>query len=137
MTYRRILATIQGDLARSTTLGLFHAGGTTPLAMLNVADRFMTRLLGYLRFRTAPTNHAMLFPRCRAVHTLGMAFTLDVFWLDSTGRVIAVTKALEPWRIARCPEAAMALEMPASSPASKIIRLHHEMEFRTCANSSC
>ena len=120
--------------ARHNPLGVFLEGSTVPLLAVTVADCFFARLVGYLRFRKAPTNHAMLFPRCRAVHTLGMAFAIDLVWLDETGKVIAQTESLKPWRFAHCPKAAMALEMPASSIASKGIRLHQKMEFRPCAN---
>jgi len=32
----------------------------------------------------------LLIPRCRSVHTFGMRFALDLFWLDEWGRVLRV-----------------------------------------------
>ncbi len=44
-----------------------------------------------LRGRGAlPHRHAMLIPRCRSVHTFGMAFTIDAVLLDRANRVVTV-----------------------------------------------
>ena len=52
-----------------------------------------------LRDRTdlAP-DHAMLFERCRSVHTVGMRFTIVVASLDREGRVIHV-RTMRPRRL--------------------------------------
>jgi uncharacterized membrane protein (UPF0127 family) len=50
---------------------------------------------------------------CDAIHTCGMRFDIDVFFLDHAGRVLRVVAALRPWRIALCPRAASAVEFEA------------------------
>ena len=63
-----------------------------------VPTRRRERVRG-LRDRTefAP-NHAMLFERCRSVHTVGMRFPIVVASLDRQGRVIHV-RTMRPRRL--------------------------------------
>ncbi|MEO8476979.1 MAG: DUF192 domain-containing protein [Actinomycetota bacterium] len=46
-----------------------------------------------------PPDHAMLFPRCRSVHTFGMRFPITVAFVDARWRVVAVRR-LPPGRLA-------------------------------------
>lgn len=49
--------------------------------------------------RTPPApGQAVWITPCRQVHTLGMAYPIDVVHLDHEGRVLG-TKTLRPWRI--------------------------------------
>ena len=63
-----------------------------------VPGRRRERVRG-LRDRTelAP-HHAMLFERCRSIHTVGMRFTIVVASLDREGRVIHV-RTMRPRRL--------------------------------------
>ena len=44
---------------------------------------------------------ALLLPRCRSVHTLGMRFAIDVAFLSRRGKVVAVVTPMRRWRIGR------------------------------------
>jgi uncharacterized protein len=76
-----------------------------------VARSGWRRLVG-LAFR-GPPGGALLIPRCRSVHTFGMRFALDLVWLDSRGRVVAVDEHVPPWRVRWCRRAAAVVEVPA------------------------
>lgn len=39
-----------------------------------------------------PEDYALLFRRCRSVHTYGMRFDLDVVFLDPQGAVVRVAR---------------------------------------------
>ncbi len=54
----------------------------------------------------------LLIPRCRSVHTFGMRFALDLFWLDEWGRVLRVDRGVAPGRIRSCRAAVAVLEAP-------------------------
>jgi uncharacterized membrane protein (UPF0127 family) len=43
-------------------------------------------------------EHAMLFPRCRSVHTFGMAFPVDMVLLDEEHHVVTVV-GMPPGRL--------------------------------------
>jgi hypothetical protein len=54
----------------------------------------------------------LLIPHCRSVHTFGMRFALDLFWLDEWGRVLRVDSGVAPGRIRSCGAAVAVLEVP-------------------------
>ena len=41
---------------------------------------------------------ALVFPRTRAVHTIGMKFAIDVAYLDADGAVLDM-RSMRPWRV--------------------------------------
>jgi hypothetical protein len=73
----------------------------------------------------APPAAALLIPRCRAVHTWGMRFALDLAWIDwppRTGQavVLDLRPGLPPRRFAATAArgALAVLELPAGGAAS-------------------
>ena len=77
-----------------------------------VARRFRERLIG-LSWSRSPRAAALLLPRCRSVHTFGMRFALDLFWLDAGGEIVRVDRGVRPWRVVRCRGARSVVEVPA------------------------
>jgi uncharacterized protein len=53
------------------------------------ADRWWPRFVGLLGTRTLDPGEGLLISPCRAVHTYGMRYTIDVAFLDSEHRVVA------------------------------------------------
>jgi uncharacterized membrane protein (UPF0127 family) len=78
-----------------------------------VASTRRRRLLGLAFRRHPPENWALLFPRCRSVHTFGMRFAIDVVFLDRAGRVVRVIRGLRPGRVVVCRPAVAAVEVRA------------------------
>jgi len=78
-----------------------------------VAGTFRSRLLGLAWRPRSQAGPGLLIPRCASVHTFGMRFELDVFFLDRAGRVIAVRRRVPPRRVLWRPGAAAVLEIPA------------------------
>ena len=66
------------------------------LASAEVASSRAARRRGLLG--RAALDGAMVFPRTRAVHTLGMKFAIDVAYLDADGLVLDVRR-MRPWRV--------------------------------------
>jgi uncharacterized membrane protein (UPF0127 family) len=77
-----------------------------------VARGFRERLVG-LAWARSPRVAALLLPRCRSVHTFGMRFPLDLYWLDGGGEIVRVDRGVPPWRIVRCTRARCVIEVPA------------------------
>jgi uncharacterized protein len=71
------------------------------------------RFRGLAWKREPPQGWALLFPRCRSVHTFGMRFPIDVVFLDARGRPIDLRRGVRPGRIVRHRQAAAVLEMKA------------------------
>jgi uncharacterized protein len=78
----------------------------------HVARGFRERLVG-LAWSRSPRAAALLLPRCRSVHTFGMRFPLDLYWLDSRGEIVRVDRGVRPWRVVRCARARSVVEVPA------------------------
>lgn len=88
----------------------FHSEGG---ATVYVAATRRSRLLGLAWLRHPPRGCLLLIPGCRSVHTFGMAFPIDVLFLDGEARVIRAERSVPPGRVLVCRAAAAALEFPA------------------------
>ncbi|MHB8262198.1 MAG: DUF192 domain-containing protein [Acidimicrobiales bacterium] len=78
------------------TGGYWLLRNSSVLSSVEVAGTYLARAIGLLGKKSY--DGAMLFPRTRAVHTLGMSMAIDVAFLDRSLTVIDVT-AMHPWRI--------------------------------------
>lgn len=80
---------------------------------VRVAADPLARLLGLAGLRALPPATALLLPRTRSIHTLGMRFALDLLWLDDEGRVVRIDRGVRPWRVRGCRAASQVVELPA------------------------
>jgi uncharacterized protein len=78
-----------------------------------VATTPRSRLLGLALLPRARAGSGLLIPHCRAVHTLGMRFALDLLFLDQRQRVIGARREVLPGRFVRWPGAMAVLELPS------------------------
>jgi uncharacterized membrane protein (UPF0127 family) len=84
-----------------------------------VADRWWLRLRGLMGRSELGQGEGLLLRPCKAIHMAGMAFPLDVGFLDAEGRLIAMYRDLPPrgrtrWHL----RARQALELPAGTFAA-------------------
>jgi uncharacterized membrane protein (UPF0127 family) len=77
------------------------------------ARTFGARLRGLSRRDRAAAGPGLLIPRCSSVHTFGMRFPLDLFFLDADGRVLSVRRRVPPRRVAWQRGARAVLEVPS------------------------
>jgi len=78
-----------------------------------VATGFRSRLRGLAWRHRSQAGPGLLIPRCSSVHTFGMRFELDVYFLDRGGRVLSVRRRVPPRRFLCCRGASAVLELPA------------------------
>ena len=64
-----------------------------------------------LTFDRDEAGPGLLIPRCSSVHTFGMRFPLDLYFLDERGAVLAVRRQTPPRRVAFCRGAGAVLEI--------------------------
>jgi uncharacterized protein len=82
--------------------------------------RFLQRFYGLLgRRRPQADKLGLLFRPCRAVHTWGMRFPLDIVFLDCDGQVLKVVERLASWRVALCPKTVAVVELHAGTIAAE------------------
>jgi uncharacterized membrane protein (UPF0127 family) len=80
-----------------------------------VACDLPSRLLGLSGLERDEAGPGLLIPRCASVHSFGMRFALDLFFLDAEGRLLAVRREMAPRRLAYLRGAAAVLELPSPS----------------------
>lgn len=78
-----------------------------------VAVGFSARLLGLALLDRGDAGPGLLIPRCSSVHTFGMKFALDVYFLSQDGTILEVRRGVPPRRLVSCRGAAAVLEIPA------------------------
>jgi uncharacterized protein len=86
-----------------------------------VAVDHRARLLGLAGIDPERAGGGLLIPRCASVHSFGMRFALDLFFLDAAERPLLVRRSLPPRRLTWCRGAAAVLELPGgefSPPAA-------------------
>jgi uncharacterized membrane protein (UPF0127 family) len=83
------------------------------LSRFPIAETFRTRLLGLAWRDRSQAGPGLLIPRCASVHTFGMRFELDLFFLDAGGRVISVRRRVPPRRVVWHRGASAVLEIPS------------------------
>jgi uncharacterized protein len=82
-----------------------------------VASGRMPRLLGLSLLERSSAGAGLFIPRCRAVHTFGMRFALDLRFLDGELREVSRRTSVPPRRVAFEHRAAAVLELPAGDRA--------------------
>lgn len=79
-----------------------------------VATSFRSRLRGLAWRDRADAGAGLLIPRCSSIHTFGMRFELDVYFLDPDGRVLSARRRVPPRRVLWQRGSAAVLEIPSA-----------------------
>jgi uncharacterized protein len=118
-------------MTRRASLRVRHAGSGHSLGdAIEIADRFLPRLVGLLGRPGLEPGHGIWFPGCRAIHMFFMRFAIDVIFLDDDLRVTKLYPDLAPWRIARGDRRATSvLELPIGTIRSSQTRVGDVLEF--------
>jgi uncharacterized membrane protein (UPF0127 family) len=80
-----------------------------------VAEDFRTRLRGLAWRDREDAGPGLLIPRCASVHTFGMRFELDVYFLGRDGKVLEVRRRVPPNRLLWRRNARKVLEIPSAA----------------------
>src|ERR1700761_4836903 len=78
-----------------------------------VAVGIRARLLGLALLDREAAGPGLLIPRCAAVHTFGMRFSLDVYFLGAGEEILDLRRAAPPRRFVAHRGAVAVLELPA------------------------
>jgi uncharacterized membrane protein (UPF0127 family) len=79
---------------------------------VRVAQGARARLLGLAHLDLEQAGAGLLIPRCSSVHTFGMRFPLDLYFLGEHGEVVAARRRVPARRFALCRHAVAVLEVP-------------------------
>jgi uncharacterized membrane protein (UPF0127 family) len=103
---------------------------------IHKADSFWKRLKGLRGRPELPPGEALWIVPCRGVHTRGMAFPIDVLFLDASGRVVSLEENLGPGRFTPiCWKARTVLELPAGTLRSSRTGVGDRIEIQSTEES--
>lgn len=77
------------------------------------AHSWWDRLIGLHAYDRLPGNTGLWLGPCQAVHTFGLAYAIDVVFLDSRKHVVKQVNSLVPYRFTLCLAAESVVELPA------------------------
>jgi len=77
------------------------------------ARQFFSRLRGLLLTQPMQPEDGLLLSPCSQIHTIGMAYPIDILFLDQAGRVLRCVSEVGPYRAKSSPGAAHTLEVAA------------------------
>ena len=80
--------------------GSVHRDGACLVPRTMAALSWWSRLRGLLFRRPLASDgsEALLISPCASVHTIGMAYGLDIVFLDPAGVVLGTRERVRPWR---------------------------------------
>jgi len=64
-----------------------------------LAASLIERMVGLLAHRGLEPGEGLILPSCRSIHTWFMRFPIDAVFVDRSWRVVALQRAMGPWRI--------------------------------------
>jgi uncharacterized protein len=82
---------------------------------VHVCESAVERGRGLLLRRRPGHDTAFLLRDCRAIHTIGMTFPIDVLFCDAGGRILRIETGLRPCRFARDARARQVWELSAGA----------------------
>lgn len=82
---------------------------------VHVCENGLERGRGLLLRRRPGHDTAYLLRDCRAIHTIGMHYPIDVLFCDRRGRILRIEQGLTPFRFASDPRAEQVWELPGGA----------------------
>lgn len=102
--------------------------GWTLAQQVRIAETVADRIKGLLGTSQLPLGCGLLLRPCHSIHTIGMAYAIDVLFLDWDYNVLKVVGDLRPMRAASCWAGEMALELPAGTAARTGTQVSHRLQ---------
>jgi hypothetical protein len=100
------------------------------------ARTFAQRARGLLWFAPLAAGEALWIPQCPSIHTVGMAYAIDVLFLDAQGRVLRVAQAVGPLRFRLCRGAVSVIELLAGQAQALGMRPGQHITTRSLPSDS-
>jgi hypothetical protein len=103
--------------------------GRVLVARLEAAFDSTTRKKGLLGRDRLDAGAGLVIAPCGGVHTFFMRFPIDVLFAARDGRVVKVSHAVRPWRLALALSAFCVIELPAGTAARCATRAGDRLEL--------
>lgn len=80
-----------------------------------LANTFFGRLKGLLGTKSLPYGAGLIIKPCYSIHTFGMAYSIDVLFVDKNNCILKIVANLKPGKTAACKGSAYVVELPAGT----------------------
>ena len=104
--------------------------GTVVCEHCAVADGPVSRMRGLLGRASLATGSGILLRPASSIHMWFMRFPIDAAFIDDDLRVLRVSAALQPWRIAAERGAKAVLEIAAGEAEQRGLRAGEQLRLR-------
>lgn len=88
---------------------------TTLVKQGKMALNFWSRFRGLLFTNDFPCGQGILIKPCWSIHTIGMAYCIDILFIDGNDRILKVICGMKPYRFASCRGSAYVVEVPVGT----------------------
>jgi uncharacterized membrane protein (UPF0127 family) len=72
---------------------------TVLAARARIAQDFWSRLKGLIGAKALEEGEGLVIMPCSSIHTMFMAFPIDVLYVDAEHRIVDIDIDLKPWRL--------------------------------------
>ncbi|NLJ56321.1 MAG: DUF192 domain-containing protein [Firmicutes bacterium] len=69
------------------------------LPEVEIADTFLRRLQGLWGRKSLPPGQGLVIKPCRAVHTVGLYFPIDIAFVNRENRICCLKDVFPPWKV--------------------------------------
>ena len=112
--------------------------GTLLVTQGRTADSYFPRLIGLMGHAPLAEGEGLLIVPCNSIHTHFMRFPIDVLYVSKDGEVVAVDRAMAPWRFGRIHrKARYVIELPAGTAAATGTEVGDRVAVSGTANRNC
>ncbi len=95
------------------------------------AEKSLDRMRGLLGRPALAPGEAMVIDPCSSVHTMGMAYALDIAFIDSGEKIVKLCRRVAPQRMAWAFKARATVEMAAGEIDRLQLSVGDRLEWRT------
>ena len=88
------------------------------------------RTRGLLDWERIEPGEALIISPCKSIHMVGMAFPIDVLFVDKMNRVVRCIEGIKPWRFTRIYfRARHTIELPVGAIRNSLTQPGDQLEF--------
>ena len=104
--------------------------GTVVVPRVRPAARVHERFLGLMGRPSLESGAGLWLSPCRSIHTWFMRFAIDVIFMDRSGTVLRIARAVRPWRLVWAPRGTHSvLEVAAGWLPHDVLRTGDRVEI--------
>lgn len=96
----------------------------------------LSRMKGLLGTKSLPSGHGLWLKPCSSIHTVGMAYAIDILFLDKNKKIVKAKRNIRPMRLCWAPLSTRSvLELPKGAIERYGVIVGDGLKFKDTENS--